>query len=154
MISENIIDAQVARLEAGDFASDLQAFGEAQPYLVDYLSREDTGAFTEQEQELLFFAVLVIYHAIKEGNKEPELVEGEAISSAEESIFSTLQEQSARAFRERLDVFFEQTEEEDLLAFIEDLLVVEEESGVTKEGREPLFVLLKTCMEVLLKAAA
>ncbi|MEL6141172.1 MAG: hypothetical protein AAFU67_06110 [Bacteroidota bacterium] len=153
MIAETTIDTQLTRLEGSDFSADLRDLSEAQPYLVDYLSREDTGAFTENEQELLFFAVLVIYHAIKEERKEPALVEGDAIAEAEEHIFSLLQEQSARAFRERLDVFFTQTKEEDLLAFIEDLLVVEEESGVTKEGREPLFVLLKTCMDVLLQAA-
>ena len=46
----------------------------------------------------------------------------------------------------------EQTEQEDLLAFAEDAVLEEEddpEALVTKEGREPIFVALKTMVDVL-----
>lgn len=153
MITEATIDAQAAALEAGDFDADLIAFSRAQPFLVDYLSGEDTGAFTEEEQELLFFAALIMYQSIVATYGELDIVVGDRIATAEETIFEVLGQQQARAFRDRLTVFFDQTDEEDLLAFIEDLLIAEEETGVTKEGREPLFVILKTCMDVLLEEA-
>lgn len=151
MVTEKIIEQQIARLTASNnFADDLQAFSQAQPALMDYLSQEDTAAFTPSEQELLFFASLVIYHAITAHSGQPEEVKGEAISQAEEANFLCLQEQSAKAFRDRLTVFFTQSPEEDLLAFVEDLLLDEETDGVTKEGREPLFVVLKSTMDCLL----
>ena len=39
--------------------------------------------------------------------------------------------------------FFENSSQEDLLAFIEDSLLEEEEDLVTKVGREPMFIALK-----------
>ncbi|MEM9837027.1 MAG: hypothetical protein AAF828_11020 [Bacteroidota bacterium] len=150
MITEATIEAQINRLESGNFAEDLKQFSDAQPYLMDYLSGEDTGAFMDTEQELLFFASLVIHHAIQAEYGPQPVVDGDKIAQREEAIFSLLQDQPAKAFRDRITPFFEQTQEEDLLAFIEDILIADEETGITKEGREPLFVILKTCMEVLL----
>jgi hypothetical protein len=153
MITETTIDAQVTDLEASDFDADLAAFSRAQPFLMDYLSGEDTGAFTEAEQELLFFAALVLHHSVEEVHGKLDIIVGDKIAAAEEDIFEILGEQQSRVFRDRLTVFFDQTKEEDLLAFIEDLLISEEDTNVTKEGREPLFVILKTCMDVMLKEA-
>ena len=42
--------------------------------------------------------------------------------------------------------------QEDLLAFVEDNLVEDEDSVVTKEGREPMFVALKSVIDVLTNA--
>ena len=150
MIPEAIIEEQLAALQAGDFEQDLRAFAAAQPHLLDYLSGEDTGAFTPAEQELLFFAVLVIYRSIAAVSGVPAQVDGEKISAAEEANFALLQAQSTGPFRDRITPFFEQSSEEDLLAFIEDLLLDTEDETVSKEGREPLFVLLKTCVDTLL----
>jgi len=54
-----------------------------------------------------------------------------------------------KKFRERLDEFFEETKQEDLLAFIEDALLDDEESPVSKEGREPMFVTLKAVIDTI-----
>ena len=54
---------------------------------------------------------------------------------------------TAKKFRERLDVFFQDYFQEDLLAFVEDSLSEEEEEMVTKIGREPMFVALKTIID-------
>lgn len=150
MIPESIIEQQIARRTTANFDADLKAFSSAQPYLADYLSGEDTAAFIPAEQELLYFAVFVIYGSIEEHYGTPGVVKGDDIAALEEDNFVRLQEQQSRGFRARLDVFFQETEEEDLLAFIEDMLTPDEESVVTKEGREPLFVILKTCMDALL----
>ena len=50
-------------------------------------------------------------------------------------------------------MFFENTQQEDLLAFIEDSLTPgeddDEEFPVTEEGAEAMFVMLKTVVDVL-----
>ena len=48
-----------------------------------------------------------------------------------------------------MDVFFEDYAQEDMLAFVEDNLVEDEDSTITKEGREPIFVALKSVIDVL-----
>jgi len=47
-----------------------------------------------------------------------------------------------------MDIFFKNYFQEDLLAFVEDSLIEEEEGLVTKVGREPMFVALKSIIDV------
>ncbi len=150
MISEATIDAQVNELDPDNFEADLAEFAEAQPHLMDYLTNEENGAFTAAEQELLLFAGLVIYRSVRMDHPFVDIIEGPQIAELEEANFSLLQEQKTRGFRERITAFFDQSDQEDLLAFIEDLLLDEENTEVTAEGREPLFISLKTVMDVLL----
>lgn len=154
MISEATIDTQVNSLDPANFEADLAEFAEAQPHLMDYLTNEENGAFTTAEQELLLFAGLVIYRSVRAESPVIEIMEGPQIAELEEKNFSLLQEQKARGFRDRITVFFDKSDQEDLLAFIEDLLLDEENTDVTAEGREPLFISLKTVMDVLLLAAS
>ena len=58
-----------------------------------------------------------------------------------------INEVTSKQFRDRLNVFFEKTSQEDLLAFIEDSLLEEEEELVTKVGREPMFIALKSIID-------
>ena len=152
MIQEATIERTLERLSSGgeDFAQDLADFGEAQPFLLAYLTQEDTEAFTSQEQELLLFAAVVIYQSIVDEQPEPARVEGEAIAAAEEKNYLLLQEQQSRSFRERITVFFDQSEEEEILAMVEDLLTADEDSPISAEAREAMFVCLKTVMDTLL----
>ena len=65
-----------------------------------------------------------------------------------------LENNTAKKFRDRLDPFFENTQQEDLVAFAEDAVTEDlddPESLVTKEGREPIFVALATMIDVLTK---
>ncbi|MEM7573871.1 MAG: hypothetical protein AAF433_13275 [Bacteroidota bacterium] len=152
MIQEATIERTLERLSGGgeDFAQDLADFGEVQPFLLAYLTQEDTEAFTAQEQELLLFAAVVIYQSIIDELPEPARVEGEAIALAEEKNYVLLQEQQSRNFRERITVFFEQSTEEEILAVVEDLLTADEDSPISSEAREAMFVCLKTVMDTLL----
>jgi len=77
------------------------------------------------------------------------MITEEALSIAEETNWGKMQEVSAKKFRERLDVFFSSTSQEDLLAFIEDALLDEEEGILSKEGREPIFIILKSIIDAL-----
>ncbi|MEL7377643.1 MAG: hypothetical protein AAFN65_11845 [Bacteroidota bacterium] len=151
MISEVAIERVLERLSGGgeDFAQDLSDFGEAQPFLLNYLTQEDTEAFTQPEQELLLFAAVVVYQSILEERSEPAQVQGEAIAKREEVYYQLLQDQAKGQFADRISIFFEQSQEEELLAFIEDLLSPDEDSPVSTEAREAMFVSLATVVGVL-----
>ena len=74
------------------------------------------------------------------------------VENAEERNWTILKLAKGRDFQERLNAFFEDhPEKEDLLSFIEDALLEDEDSPVTAEGREPLFVSLKTVIDCLLE---
>ncbi|MBB4078926.1 hypothetical protein GGR28_001543 [Lewinella aquimaris] len=151
MISETTIERTLARLEnaSEDYETEIRDFAESQPELMEYLTNEDVEAFTERERELLLFAALVIFQSVEDEKSGVPEVSGEQIAAAEESNYETMGEAKG-SFRDRLNPFFEQSREEDLLAFVEDLLLAEDgEDEISREAREPFFVTLKTVIDTL-----
>jgi len=81
-----------------------------------------------------------------------EAVSEDQIGEAEEKNYEMLELSAGKKFRDRLDPFFENSDQEDLIAFAEEAVLEDEddpESLVTKEGREPIFIALKTMVDVL-----
>lgn len=152
MISEATINRTLDRLEdAGDeYEQQIQDFAESQPELMDYLTNEDVEAFTESERELLLFAALVIFQSVDDERAGMPEVTGDAIAAAEEQNYEIMAGSKAGNLRDRLTPFFERSEEEELLAFVEDLTLSEEEGdAISPEAREPFFVTLKTVIDTL-----
>lgn len=151
-VSETIIDRVASQIASTEeiFVEKTKVFGEDQPFLAGYFFSEAFAAFTSKEKEYALFLGLVLWDSIKTVNPDLPLVEEEDFISAEEKNLALIQEVTAKKFRARLDVFFENTDQEDLLAFIEDSLIEEEEEPlITKEGRELLFIILKTMVDCL-----
>jgi len=154
-VSEKIIDAIIDELE--DF-SDVQYeqrmedFAEAQPVLFAWLFSEHFDLLNEDEKGYLQYLSLIAWQSIVKVNGPGEPVSEEQIGEAEEKNYEILEGTEAKKFRDRLNPFFENTPQEDLLAFAEEAVLEEEdelEALVTKEGREPIFVALKTLVDVL-----
>lgn len=150
MIQESTIERVLGRLESGedDFAVEIQDFAHSQPNLMTYLTDEENEVFTEGELEILLFGALVIFQSVTDQLTEPEPVQGAAIEEAEEANYAIIGEGKG-SFRDRVTPLFEQSKEEELLAFAEDLLVGDEEDQISNEAREPLFITLKTVVDVL-----
>ncbi len=150
-ISEEIIDALTEELEAQPENYELlvKSFQQTQPELMAYILSEDTLFLTPDEREHLLYLSLIIWESVRRQNPELPTMAIEKVEAAEDKNWSALEAVKARAFRERMDVFFDKYPQEDLLAFVEDALIPDEESVITKEGREPLFVTLKTIIDVI-----
>jgi hypothetical protein len=79
----------------------------------------------------------------------------EELEEIEEGNWTQLNDAVGKNFRQKLDGFFEDYPQEDLLAFVEDSLVISKEGEesddfeISKEGREPIFVALKTIIDCL-----
>lgn len=150
MIQEATIERILDRLESGqdDFETEIQDFAQAQPHLASYLTNEENTILNDEERTLLLFGAIVIYQSVVDERTEPAVASEAMVGQAEEENYAMMPEKGS--FRDRLTPFFEESEEEELLAFVEDLIVGEaEEDGVTKEAREPLFIALKTVIDVL-----
>ena len=151
MIQEATIERILGRLESGmdDYEQEIQDFAEAQPHLMAFIADEDNEAFSEAELELLLFGTLVIYQSITDERTPPPVVPPQRIEKAEEANYAVVNGIKGN-LRAKLDPFFAATKEEELLAFAEDLVSGDsEEEGITQEAREPLFVALKTVVDVL-----
>lgn len=153
MIEAFIIDEVTEELSASAKAVEktLDMMNEQQPVLLAYLFSESFEVFTEQEREFILFLVCVIWKSIFRVFGPQEIVRETHLSAADDVNWGLINEVSSHRFRERLDVFFQQhPEEEELLAFVEDAILDDDESPVTNEGREPIFVSLKSIIDCLL----
>lgn len=151
-ISENIIDQITEELENSDteFDYSVTRLEEEQPHILAYLFNENFDVLTTAEKDYLLFLSITIWRSVKKELGTIGLISEDQIGNAEEQNWEKMAAAKGKTFRERLDVFFENTPQEDLLAFVEDSLTIdEEEMTVTKEGREPMFVGLKTMIDVL-----
>lgn len=148
VISELTVDLAAQRL--GKFAEDeslpeyIEALKERQPHWLAYFTSETTDPLTAEEQEYLLFVSLNILTAIEMQVSNVPLIEEETIGRSEEKNWALLNQQQSKIFHERITPFFEEYPQEDLLAFVEDALIPDEESPVTKTGRELMFIMLKS----------
>ncbi len=147
-IPESAIDKSIEQLSASDsLDAAIKDLADAQPFLIAYLSSETTAAFSNEEKDFLFFATSVIVSAVEEIEPDARVLGLEMLTEIEERNFTTLTETKGKTFRDRVTVFFEDYPQEDLLAFAEDALEEDEENLITPEGREYLFVMLKTIID-------
>lgn len=152
MVQETTIDKVVDIFNEDESALDtaLAALEAQQPLLYGFLlESEEFEAFTDAEREYLLFLALVVWKSVEEQYGECPEVSEEQLSAAEEKNWEQLGELSETRFRERVSLFFTDYGEEDLLAFVEDALLEDDDTPVTKEGREALFVSLKSVIDVL-----
>ena len=150
-ISEEIID-KVAE-EIGQTEESFQAamidLKNDQPVITAFIFSEDFDLLTQDEKEYFLFLSIVIFKSIKMTHPELPQISEETLGEAQEKNWTLLSEVKTKKFRDRVGIFFENYDQEDLLAFVEDSLTEEEEDLITKVGREPMFIALKSLIDVL-----
>lgn len=151
-VAENIIDEVIDRFETapGAFEEALRNMEKEQPVLLAWFFSEHFDLFTREEREYLEYLALVVWRSIRDVCGPHPAVNEEQISETEDGNWERLEAVKSHKFRERVGIFFENYPQEDLLAFIEDALLDDDEDAiVTKEGREALFVTLKSVVDLL-----
>lgn len=152
---EKVLDA-LAEASPDRYQALVASFAEAQPALVGWLVSESFDILTEAERAYLLYLALVIWKAAVEVHGALPPAAEAHIGDLEEHNWALLNESQGGPFHRRLDLFFEGYLQEDLLAFVEDALTLDEtetptdEPVVTREGREVLFIGLKTAIDALL----
>jgi len=151
-ITEEDIDKYLLQLESEQMVSEsLAELLQAEPAACAAVFSKDIDVLLEQEKGLLTYIATALWTTVKgEGYTTSEL-KPEEIETIEEKQFELFQAQKG-SFRDRLDIFYKDYPQEDLLALVEDLLEseAEEEDALTKEGKELIFIKCKTLLEVLL----
>ena len=148
-VSEQIIETVADELDTTESAYEAAVMDleERQPVILAYLFTEDFEAFSQQERDFILYLLIVLWKAIERVNGEVIPATEDNLMDAEEKNWSLLQDVKATRFHERLDVFFQDYPQEDLLAFVEDALSDKEDEWVTKEGREAVFITLKSIID-------
>lgn len=155
-ISEKVIDAVIEHLDQlneDQFERQMEAFAQAQPVIIAYLfNDENFHLLTEDEKGFLQYLCLIAWTAVEKVNGSSEPVGEDLIGELEEKNYALLEASEGKNFRDRLDPFFENYDQEDLIAFVEEAVLEDEndpEALVTKEGRETIFIAAKTVIDAL-----
>ncbi len=152
-ISESIIDATVNEVEGQvDQIAMFQHLEESQANILAYLLSDNFKMFSDEERDYVLFLTLVVCKSCEKIYPELSVVTEEQIATAEEQNWAVLEDVKTKNLRERWTLFFEGYSQEDLLAFVEDALEADEESQITKEGREYIFVSLKSIIDGIIAA--
>jgi hypothetical protein len=153
-IAEDIIEDSIAYLDASEayYEQTVQHFQAQQPIAFTYLFAEGFALLTEEEQGLLRYMALVVWRAVTQTKQQPARhISQEEIGQAEEANWEKFNVQKG-SFRDKLDIFFADTDQEDLLAFLEDTLMEDEEdkeNDIAPEARATLFISLKSIIDCL-----
>lgn len=153
---DKIID-ELENLTDDQYEQRMEAFAAAQPVVVAYLfNDENFHLLSEDEKGFLHYLALIAWSAAVRVNGPQPAVSEETIGEAEEKNYAILEQSTGKTFRDRLNVFFDNYSQEDLLSFAEEAVLEDDDDDldtfVTKEGREPIFIVLKTVIDVLTAA--
>lgn len=151
-ISEELIDKVVVQLEQDEALYDiwLSKYSEDQEDVFVFYQSENFSLLLQEEYDLLIFMTIVLFESSHQSGSEVEHVNIQDFEKNEEKNWEIFQESAAKDFRDKITPFFDSTNQEDLLAFVEDTLVLEEEDvKVTAVGREVLFLTLCSLIECL-----
>ncbi len=137
IVSQEDIDATIEK-HAGD-----QQIADLSPDIATILSNENLKILTEEEFGLLTYMLTILSKVSPEPTED--LIEN--IASFEEYNWDYFNGNSKQSFREKCDYFFFQYQQEDMLAFVEDSLQVDDESQLTTVGRDIIFVTCKSLID-------
>jgi len=149
MIKESIIDIAADMLENADFEAELASFKEKYPVLHSYLLNEQLSLLTEEEYQILWFDAMVLVRSFELADLIPTSITAIDLEDFESNNWSLFENSKPMGFRDKLNIFFEQTEQEDLLAFVEDSLADDEEMPISSAAKEIIFISLLSILDVL-----
>ncbi len=148
MITEVQIEKVIALLEQEDFQD---SFAQDEAEYWHYLNSDSFKGLTTEEHQLCFFINSVIYHACTEALGELVECEIEKFQELEEANWA--EREKFKTWADTKDSYFEKCAEEDLLAFVEDMLADEEEE-ISELSKEVIFITAKSYIEYLTQESA
>ncbi len=153
MIPESIIEEVIGHYNSDkeSYESSMSEIMEQQPALIAFLSQESNDVLTEEEKDILWYLVLIIIMSTRRNGSSVSELSDVDLGNIEERNWETLQTQPKGTFRDKVTVFFEDYDQEDLLAFVEDSLELDDESPITSVGRDVIFISAKTVIDAIFK---
>lgn len=131
------------------YLTDLKHLASEQPDLIAFIDQENYSLLTNDEIALLEYLTLVIYFSSMKMIEKTIQIQGKSLEVAEEDNWNKFNEITAKSFFNKLDSFFKDYPQEDLLALVEDSIQQDEDNIVTPVGREIIFVACKSIIDTI-----
>ena len=151
MISEAQIEQAIQYFDAEPtlVITKVKELAQEQPNLNPFIFQDAYAVLTKDEQEYLLYIILILYQSIKEESEVLEPMSSKDLQEAEEANWTLWEGEKAKNIQDKNSVLFENTDQEELLAFVEDMVLDDEESELSKVGQEIAMVVGKTLIDVL-----
>lgn len=151
MITDQTINNISDQLGSNDLALEAQFLNlsKEQPGVMQFLFQENYQVLKSEEHEYLLYIALVIYASVKSQTRASELVPVERLEEQEDLNWEIWEQIKSKNIRDKNDIFFQDFGQEDLLAFVEDMVLVEEDSELSGVAQEICMVAGKTLIDCL-----
>ncbi len=151
MIEAHELETHIDRLaeQALVFEEEVDHWTAWQPALASYILSDDFSLLTELERDTLLFGATALLSLARVKEIAAEEISEDVIGELDEANWTAIEEASGLKLSDKMDVWFEGYPETELLAFIEDLCIDDEEEDLTPVGSEMMVVALKTVADAL-----
>lgn len=151
MIEAHELETHIDRLaeQALVFEEEVDHWTAWQPALASYILSDDFSLLTELERDTLLFGATALLSLARVKEIAAEEISEDVIGELDEANWTAIEVASGRKLSDKMDVWFEGYPETELLAFIEDLCIDDEEEDLTPVGSEMMVVALKTVADAL-----
>ena len=119
---------------------------DSQPAVSAMFTDDALDLLSDDEFDLLWFVVVTMYFCLDKKFKIP-VITPQALSEAEELNWQVMEKSTGQAWRKRLDPFYVDYPQEDLLSFIEDSFESDEDFELSGPVKEVLFVCAKSILD-------
>lgn len=152
-VQEDVIENVIEATTQGESArNSLDELYNRYPQLLAFSQQENFDLLTEEEREILEFSLMVIVEAASLSLAKRPVIDAAMLEKAEEDNWTLRAESESKKFEQVIDQYFEGYRQEDLLAFVEDTLIPDEDSPVTPVGREVIFIACKSVIDAMDRA--
>jgi len=150
-IKEHHINAVLDMIDQDDFDMEeaMMKIDGTLSNVLSYSLSDNFALLTEEEKDYFDYLGMTILISCLNNIESIQDKDQDEIALIEEAMWEKMEGQKSKDFNKRLDVFFEATAEEDLMAFVEDGLTPEENDFISAAGRELMFVGLATMVSAL-----
>jgi len=148
MITEAQIDSVIAKMEEDNFQD---TFAQEEGEYWHYLNSDSFKGLTTVENQLSFFINSVIFHTCSENHEALPEFDIDRYQEKEESNWS--EREKHKTWLAAKDSYFDNYTEEDLLAFVEDMLT-DEENELSEISKEVIFITAKSYVDFLFSPAS
>ncbi len=151
-ISEDIINEKLNIYDNHEemLVNEFKTMVEAHTSILSFFQQESLVLLTESEKGLLEFMFTVIYSSSQSSLGKPLVFNISTLEKTEEKNWEVFNAHSSKKFTQICDIFFENYPQEDLLAFVEDSLQMDDdEAAITSVGREIILIACKSFIDVL-----
>ena len=154
-VTEDVIESIIEKIEGENTLTDLVSRWEKDFIALDnYMHQESFSLLTTEEKVYLEMMVAVIFLSWEEVNgRFTQDLDAKLLEKIEELNWEKFHSSRAKGFRDKLNPFFDNHSQEDLLAFIEDSIEDDEDQMVTGAARDIVFICTVTVLDTIIAQA-